>query len=282
MSVNLRRKHKALERALRKKFAVLPPHFKFKVHDSFTDTFNSITLPAGYTKPTQSELETQFNTEITDEQDRPFRQIDGVTTITDDLEVGTANLVVDVSTSRVTVGKDLVVNGDLYAKGLIVNISQYLDFSDRSTTSSSPQTGYTTPWTSMRARSKVRLDVHIPFRNDGNGWGGSYHNIYMMVNKAVGTVAANTWVLLSTSGYYMTYYHDILSYENNYYIPLVVNEDFQIRFMHKYRVHNNGTLYINQHHCLHCYTDSNIDQFGLDTGSKNIGYSKFIVEEISG
>ena len=282
MSVNLRRKHKALERALRKKFAVLPPHFKFKVHDSFTDTFNSITLPAGYTKPTQSELETQFNTEISDEQDRPFRQINGVTMITDDLEVGTANLVVDVSTSRVTVGKDLVVNGDLYAKGLIVNTSQYLDFSNRSTTSGSEQTGYTTPWTSMRARSKVKLDVHIPFRNDGTGWGGSYHNIYMMVNKAVGTVAANTWVLLSSSGFYMTHYQDILSYENNYYIPLVVNEDFQIRFMHKYRVYNNGTLYINRSHHLDAYSDSRVDQFGLSTGSKHIGYSKFIVQEISG
>jgi hypothetical protein len=104
MSVNLRRKHKAMERALRKRFGSLPPHFKFKVHSSFQDTFDSIVLPAGYTKPTQSELETQYNSEITEEESRPFREIKGDTRITDDLEVGTANLYVDVSTSRVGIG----------------------------------------------------------------------------------------------------------------------------------------------------------------------------------
>ena len=123
MSVNLRRKNKALERALRKKFASLPPHFKFKVHDSFQDTYDSITLPAGYTKPTQSELETQYNTEITEEEDRPFTLIGG------DLEVGTANLYVNTSTTRVGIGKrnpayTLDVVGDVYATG---NITGYSD-----------------------------------------------------------------------------------------------------------------------------------------------------------
>ena len=126
MSVNLRRKHKALERALRKKFTSLPPHFKFTVHDSFQDTFNSITLPAGYTKPTQSDLETQYNTEISEEEVRPFTLIGG------DLEVGTSNLYVNTSTTRVGIGKtnptdslDVVGNirssGNLYLNGVTID-----------------------------------------------------------------------------------------------------------------------------------------------------------------
>ena len=128
MSVNLRRKHKAFERALRKKFASLPPHFKFRVHTDFSDTYNSITLPAGYAKPAQSELETEFTSELSVEQDRPFRKIVGNTLIEEDLEVGTANLYVDVSTSRVGIGKTdpaytLDVVGDIYASGDLVAVS---------------------------------------------------------------------------------------------------------------------------------------------------------------
>lgn len=105
MSVNLRRKHKAFERALRKRFGSLPPHFKFKVHSSFQDTFDSIVLPAGYTKPAQADLETEYDNEITEEETRPFREIKGNTHIEEDLEVGTAALYVDASTSRVGIGK---------------------------------------------------------------------------------------------------------------------------------------------------------------------------------
>lgn len=104
MSVNLRRKHKAFERALRKRFGSLPPHFKFKVHSSFQDTFDSIVLPAGYTKPAQADLEAEFDNEITKEETRPFREIKGDTHITDDLKVGDADLYIDVSTSRVGIG----------------------------------------------------------------------------------------------------------------------------------------------------------------------------------
>ena len=132
----------------------------------------------------------------------------------------------------------------------------------------------------MRAKSQVKLMVDIPWRNDGVNWGGGYQLIYFMVNKAVGTVAANTWVLLSNSGHFMTNYKDIISYTNKYFLPLTINEDYQIRFFHQYRVYNNGTLYINQAHDLQLYVDNNLLQFGLSV--TNAGYFKYIVEEIGG
>jgi|UniRef100_A0A6C0JGT7 hypothetical protein len=183
-------------------------------------------------------------------------------------------------TGPIDVVGDLNVGGNIYGNGVLLNTTQYIDTTDRSTTSGSEQTGFTTGWTSMKANSKVKLDVHIPWRNDGHGWGGSYHTIYMMVNKQVGTVSANHWVALATSGYYMTYYQDILSYTNNFFIPLVVNEDFQIRFYHSYKVYNNGTLYINQAHHLYFKNDSDNAQFGIP--HPHAGYLKFIVREIGG
>ena len=170
-------------------------------------------------------------------------------------------------------------SGNIYGKGIVLNTTQFIDSTSRSTTSTTLQAGYTTPWVSMRAKSKFMLDVHIPWRNDGSNWGGSYHLIYMMVNKAVGTVPANTWVLLSNSGYYMTNTADILSYKNTYYVPLTVNEDYQVRFFHKYRVYNNGTLTINGSHYVQRYLDSNLSQLGIPA---NTGYSTYIIEEIGG
>ena len=196
--------------------------------------------------------------------------ITGLTTFTGETSV----------TGPTNVVGDLNIGGNIDGKGVLINTNQYIDTTDRSTTSTAEQTGFVTPWTSMKAKSKVKLDVHIPYRNDGVGWGGSYHTIYMMVNKQVGTVPANHWVALSTSGYYMTYYADILAYTNNFFIPLVVNEDFQIRFYHTYRVYNNGTLYINQAHHLTFKNDSDNAQFGIP--HPHAGYVKFIVQEISG
>jgi hypothetical protein len=174
----------------------------------------------------------------------------------------------------------LDVRGSLHAPGVILNTIQYIDSTNRSTTSNAPVAGYETPWTSMKANSKVNVDVHIPYRNDGTGWGGSYHLIYMMVNQPVGTVPANTWVLLSNSGYHMTYYQDIMSYTNSYYIPLSVSSDFSIRFRHDFRVYNSGTLYINQSHDISRYLDNNLLQFGVSQSSA--GWTKFIVQEIGG
>ena len=170
-------------------------------------------------------------------------------------------------------------SGNMYGKGIKLNVWQFIDTTDRSTTSTTPQNGYTTPWVSMRAKSQVKLMVDVPWRNDGTSWGGSYHLIYFQVNKAVGTVPANTWVLLSNSGYYMTNTRDILSYKNTYYVPLTVNEDYQVRFFHKYRVYNNGTLTINGSHYVQRYLDSNLSQLGIPT---NTGYSTYIIEEIGG
>ena len=175
---------------------------------------------------------------------------------------------------------DLNIGGNIDGKGVLLNTTQYIDTTGRSTTSTAEQTGYTTPWTSMKANSKVNLDVHIPYRNDGTNWGGGYHTIYMMVNKQVGSVPANHWVVLATTGHYMVYHADILSYTNNFFIPLVVNEDFQIRFYHTYKVYNNGTLYINQGNYLNWKSDSDNIQFGLN--GLHAAYVKFIVLEIGG
>lgn len=124
-SVNDRRKVKAFEKALRKRFGnTIPAFFKFKVHSSFQDTYDSIVLPTGsnITLPTKQELETEYNSEITKEESRPFQTIDG------DLQVGTSNLYVDTSTSRVGIGKSdpaytLDVNGSVYASGDVIMFS---------------------------------------------------------------------------------------------------------------------------------------------------------------
>jgi hypothetical protein len=327
-----------MERAIRSLMGSnLPPRFKFK------DTYSSVEFPSGYTVPDQVTLEAKFNElEAEEEVVAPKTKTSG------DLEVGTANLFVDIATTRVGIGTDEpghtldvrgtsnvgaltatsvdasgVVNGgslytndkiyhngdtntnigfpandtftvntnnverlridssgNMYGKGIKLNIWQFIDTTSRSTTSNSPQNGYTSPWCSMRAKSQVKLMVDIPWRNDGVNWGGGYQLIYFMVNKAVGTVAANTWVLLSNSGHFMTNYKDIISYTNKYFLPLTINEDYQIRFFHQYRVYNNGTLYINQAHDLQLYVDNNLLQFGLSV--TNAGYFKYIVEEIGG
>lgn len=156
MSVNLRRKHKALERALRKRFGSLPPHFKFKVQSSFQDTYDSIELPAGYTKPAQADLETEYDNEIADEETRSFTEIRGNTHIEEDLEVGTANLYVDVSTSRVGIGK--------------TDPSTTLDIEDASTTG-----GLLSPRYYLRAIGD-NSGNGTPDDNSGSPWYGLGHD----------------------------------------------------------------------------------------------------------
>ena len=202
--------------------------------------------------------------------------VTGNINVTSDTHItGATNII-----GETNVTDDLNVTGNIYGNGIVINTNQYIDTTNRSTTSTAEQIGYTTPWTSMKANSKVNLDVHIPYRNDGTNWGGGYHTIYMMVDKQVGSVPANHWVVLATTGHYMVYHADILSYTNNFFIPLVVNEDFRIRFYHSYRVYNNGTLYINQAHHLNFKNDSDNAQFGIP--HPHAGYTKFIVQEIGG
>ena len=171
-------------------------------------------------------------------------------------------------------------NGNIYGKGIVLNTWQFIDTTSRSTTSGSLQGGYVSPWCSMRAKSQFKTDIHIPWRNDGAGWGGGHHVLYVQFNKAVGTVPANTWVNFAHSGHWMTYHANILAYINSCFFPVTINEDYQVRFYHKFSVYNNGTLYINQYHDLHVYTDTKLLQFGF--GVNNAGYFKIIVEEIGG
>ena len=122
MVLTSRRKHKAFVRAFRRKFASLPSFFKFRVHTNFSDTYNSIVVPAGVSKPSSSELQTVFDEEIVVEE------ADDDVDTAGDFQVGTANLYVDISTSRVGIGKTnpaytLDVVGDIYASGDLVAVS---------------------------------------------------------------------------------------------------------------------------------------------------------------
>jgi len=122
MVLSTRRKHKAFVRAFRRKFASLPSFFKFRVHTNFSDTYNSIVVPAGVSKPSSSELQTVFDEEIVVEE------ADDDVDTAGDFQVGTANLYVDISTSRVGIGKTnpaytLDVVGDIYASGDLVAVS---------------------------------------------------------------------------------------------------------------------------------------------------------------
>ena len=122
MVLTSRRKHKAFVRAFRRKFESLPSFFKFKVHTNFSDTYDSIVVPAGVTKPTLLELQTVFDEEIVVEE------ADEDVDTAGDFQVGTANLYVDISTTRVGIGKTdpaytLDVVGDIYASGDLVAFS---------------------------------------------------------------------------------------------------------------------------------------------------------------
>jgi hypothetical protein len=122
MVLSSRRKHKAFVRAFRRKFASLPSFFKFRVHTNFSDTYNSNVEPAGVSKPSSSELQTVFDEEIVVEE------ADDDVDTAGDFQVGTANLYVDISTSRVGIGKTnpaytLDVVGDIYASGDLVAVS---------------------------------------------------------------------------------------------------------------------------------------------------------------
>ena len=171
-------------------------------------------------------------------------------------------------------------SGNIYGKGLVLNTYQFIDSTTRSTTSGGLQNGYTTPWCSMRAKSKFKVEYFIPWRNDGAGWGGSHNVFYVMFNKAVGTVPANTWVNFAHSGHWMTYYQTILAYTNSCFFPVTINEDYQVRFLHQFSVYNNGTNTINGSHHIHGYLDNNLLQFGFSVNSA--GYSKYIIQEIGG
>jgi hypothetical protein len=177
------------------------------------------------------------------------------------------------------------INGPLYASGTILNISQFVDSTSRtvSNNNSTIQTGYTTPAVPMKAGSKVKLEFHIPYRQDGgSGWKGGYHWIYFRLNKTVAGVAANTWVFLLTSGYHMDYASSVISnYSNSCYLPLSVPEDFTIEFQHRWRPYENTSevMYINGGHHINITTDSNLLKLGFD--GDNMGWSKYIITEIS-
>ena len=178
------------------------------------------------------------------------------------------------------------INGPLYAPGAILNISQFVDDTDRQVISSTSQvTGYTTPPIHMKAGSKVKLDFYIPWRHDGTNltsWRGGYHWIYFRLNKTVAGVAANTFVMLLSSGYHMVNGASaILTYVNNVYLPLSVPEDYTIEFQHRFAAYTNTStpFRINQSHNINASADANLLKLGFP--NTNMGWSKYIITEIS-
>jgi hypothetical protein len=180
------------------------------------------------------------------------------------------------------------INGPLYAPGSILNISQFVDDADREVVSSTSQvTGYTTPPIHMKAGSKVKLDFLIPWRHDGadlggNAWRGGYHWIYFRLNKTVAGVAANTFVLLLSSGYHMgSGASFILTYSNSCYLPLSVPEDYTIEFQHRFAAYMNTStpFRINTSHHINGSADANLLKLGFP--NTNMGWSKYIITEIS-
>lgn len=121
-SLSTRKKHKAFERALRRTFSAIPAHFKYKVHTSITDSYNSIEVPSGTTLPSLADLETAYNDEVSIEETAVDVDTSG------DFQVGIANLYVDISTSRVGIGKTnpdytLDVVGNIKASGDLIAFS---------------------------------------------------------------------------------------------------------------------------------------------------------------
>jgi hypothetical protein len=87
------RRHKIMEEALRSIMgAGLPPSFKFE------DTYSSIVFPPGYTVPNETTVTNKFDELLAVAGDNQKTSVLG------DLEVGTANLYVDVSASSVGIG----------------------------------------------------------------------------------------------------------------------------------------------------------------------------------
>jgi hypothetical protein len=106
-----------IERALKKVMSSLPPHFRAG------NDWDSIVFPSGYSKPSKAVFETKLQ-EVLDEEDDTLPK----TALLGDLEVGTANLFVDVSTSNVgiatktpaytlDVAGDINLSGDFYQGG---------------------------------------------------------------------------------------------------------------------------------------------------------------------
>ena len=177
------------------------------------------------------------------------------------------------------------INAPLYAPGVALNTTQFVDADARTVTSSQAvQTGYTTPLVYMRAGSKVNIYVNIPWRqNAGAGeWGGGYHILYFRVNVPVRDVPANTWILYTSSGYTMDYTSSVIShYTDSSHLPFTIDQDFTIEFQHRFRSWLNTTniFYINSGHAIDTYVDNNLMKFGIPINT--LGYSKYIITEIS-
>jgi hypothetical protein len=197
--------------------------------------------------------------------------------------------VVTLKAGRVGIGTSepkavLDVNGLLKAPGVILNVHQFIDSVFRTSTTNTAKTiGYETPAINVKAGSKIKVDVYIPWRFDYvSDWCGGFHYIDFKVNKTVGTVSAGTYVNASDSGYTMMLDTGaILNYTNSFYLPFSIQEDFTLNIRHRFmRYHSSGTLHVNGSHNIG--TDANLQQFfGNDFGG-GLGFSHYIITEIAG
>jgi len=210
---------------------------------------------------------------------------------TSNLEIGTANLFVDTTTSNVGIGTNLPlaklhVNGLLKAPGVILNVQQFIDSVSRSSTTNTAKTiGYETPAINVKARSKIKVDVYIPWRHDsGNGWSGGYHYLDFKVNKTVGTVSAGTYVEAVSSGYTMVHAPSgvILQYTNSFYLPFSIQEDFTLHIRHRFMQYGGVANAMSVNGSNSVGTEANLQQFfGNDFGN-GLGFSHYIITEIAG
>lgn len=129
--------------------------------------------------------------------------------------------------------------------------------------------------TGFKAGSLVRLDYHMPCRNDSTSWGGLY------IEPQISYNAGMNWFSLGSSGYDGNVMNnasaDIASYFNSILIDPGQTSDFgvQVRF---YVKSYDGTAYINYSHDINLVSGT---ATALTGNNFNQHYSKIIVEELA-
>ena len=133
-----------MERVLKKLMGTNTPSVM-----KFGDTYESIELPTGVTKPTQSVLEAEFNQAVADEDEIPMTELQG------DVKIGSSNLYVDTSTGNVgiktdTPAYDLDVHGTANV-GVLTATSITGDGSALTNIPSSAINGTLSQWTTVNS-----------------------------------------------------------------------------------------------------------------------------------
>ena len=95
----------------------------------------------------------------------------------------------------------------------------------------------------FRARSRIKITLHIPARNDTTNWGGLYTEVYVDLN-------GGGWVSLGHSGYdaVMSYSARLVAtYSKSFLYDPEQAQDFTLRLGLQHRSYN-GTTHVNANH----------------------------------